>query len=1280
MDSSYDEDISLNPFYKALTTKGKTLYHHAAEQRWTICIPRKGVTSRSQHNKHQFETHILKPSSQENSNSYFTVNDKEVKINGSFIVTTKGFSDIKSVKILFEETFFNPKEESYHVLCIDQLLDGTGNAFSNHSQPVLQNLETLDSCCDFLWKGTGSRRAKDQIDEILALFNSTYTRLSSESIRHTMDAANAVFTRAMQISLKHSHLKRPAMSNKGFMDNVKIAVETYVMDGIYKQVFKGISSFLGDEDGSFNKTTRNLASIQVKDLGVNPILWKYIPKAKKILSNLNRFTTPLEKLYVLKLTISTMSESSKLKNNQGSEEINPITADDLLPALVFLVVKSEIPNWMANLTYMQNFHFSRCKNDEFQFYLSSTEAAVEHVRSGQLDNLISSSQIQKLEIMNSLFQRVDSADKFAGPTPVDVFFEHIRSNRVDEVLKMLNESVTTMKEITEAMCHPLCSCDTCEKLLASKRKDPTAVTVFSRDNLGCTALHQAAEFGCEEIIYELIKKGGVVNASNYHGSTPLHLACQRGHHKTAVLLIHYGGDANCADNLANAPIHLAVENGHEMCVEFLCSNDEEFESHHHQMNLNITNESGDTPLHIASRWGYGNLVEILIKHDASDAIKNKEGKSPSQCAHNSRIYKLFGVSSDSKEPGYIYLPPSEKDKNPNRPSSPNKDGFIQPDSPNTSKRKREFTRLLKAIAEGDMELVRQKLGINLELDGNNPTEDPDLSPADDMLCHPLCQCDKCSSKQKRVVSESVNLTVNMSTRDGARPLHIAALHGHENIVRLLVKYGKADPDAKSKSSHRTPLHLACQYNNIECVSILLKYGARANIKDSNGNTALHFCCTNGHIGPAILVLQGGGNVHAVNQRGNTPLHDAARWNYVDLVRLLLYYDATVATTNKMGYKPLDYAKEEEIRTLLLEASIGKQVKEIQDVAKKKRLPKVSFPDDQLSDDLLFTSPPQQFDDHSKYCTEPITPDEFANKENKQSTHKTMYKNRTNCQCPKQDNGLNELSKNKLSVSNVEKDTDNCQCPKFEQDVVDSPFFDESLGNKYSSSTRTNAGVKVKSRRTTVADIFSALEQDDVARLKEISRSIKVFDRKKSLRRVSTLDKTNMYLTSQKTLMSIKHFNQSCLQNIAKETRSKSNSSLELHSLNEVAERININEIKGSETDLLDDNISQENILLSSESELDARSENDDWFENDIATDSADEAKEEIPDFIVTELSPPSSVDDSSRNRLERSRIKDLLNEAINDEINTERQVTTPLGVSRTLTEDDDLFVPRLAPI
>lgn len=32
----YDEDLLVNPFYKALTTKGKELYQHATDNRWTV--------------------------------------------------------------------------------------------------------------------------------------------------------------------------------------------------------------------------------------------------------------------------------------------------------------------------------------------------------------------------------------------------------------------------------------------------------------------------------------------------------------------------------------------------------------------------------------------------------------------------------------------------------------------------------------------------------------------------------------------------------------------------------------------------------------------------------------------------------------------------------------------------------------------------------------------------------------------------------------------------------------------------------------------------------------------------------------------------------------------------------------------------------------------------------------------------------------------------------------------------------------------------------------------
>lgn len=1256
----YDEDLLVNPFYKALTTKGKELYQHATDNRWTVCIPRKGTTSRSQYKKEQFETHLLQLLNETN-NTYQTVNEKEVKINGSFIVTTKGFEDVKSIQILFEETFFNRNEESYHVLCIDQPLGG--GAFSSHAQPVVQSLETLQNCIDFLWSGTGTKRSQRHINEIISLFNSTYTRLASESVRHTMDAVNAVFTRAIQACLKESHLRRPAMSNKAFMDDLKVAVETYVTDGVFKHVFKGISSFLTEEDAAFNKTTRNLADLQVKDLGINTQLCKNIPKAKKILSNLNKFTTPLEKLYVLKFTIASMSEASRLR-----KEDDFLTADDLLPALVFLVVKSEIPNWLANLSYMQNFHFSRSKSDEFQFYLSSTEAAIEHVRSGRLDSLITMNHMQRQNVVNSLFQRLDStSEKVCGPSAVDVLFENIRSNKLVEVTKMLNDSITAMKEVTELMCHPLCSCDACEKLLTSKRKDPTAVTVFSRDDIGCTALHQAAEFGCEAIIYELIKKGGVVNATNYHGSTPLHLACQRGHHKVIVILTHYGADINACDNANNTPLHLAVANGHEMCVEYLCSgtmvnNDQQ------KLDIDAANEHGDSALHIASRWGFSRLVFLLLKNGASNDIKNKNNNTPLQCALNIKIQEIFlqDTQDEQKEDGYIYLPFSNQSAM-QQPTTT--DGDVSRDSPKTSRRKRDFATLLKAVAAGDIELVEQKLGLPNESDV--VADDPDVGRVEDMLCHPLCQCEKCAVLQKKVVNESISINANMSNQDGVCALHVASLHGYEKIVNLLLKRAGADPNVKTKTNQRTPLHLACQYNNIECVSFLLKNGARVNIKDSGGNTALHFCCTNGHIGPAILLLQSGANVNSVNQRGNTPLHDSSRWNFVDLSRLLLYYNAPTDVKNKMQMTPLQYARGEEVQSLL-ETAIQKKKKDTDlESNVNKKVSKLSFNDDS-NEEILFNP-----------STQLATSSTIINSCKNDTKGGTPYDHSFVSQSLVDTNSKNTDSSSSCS---------NCATSKY--------------GNKSDVQ---------KVRRPTVADLFDALEEQNLRRLKEIANGIRNFDRDKSLRKVSTTDKSFSYLDQHyKTMVSIQRFNQSILKHVdiiqlekIKDTpvTSKPNETLNLppdstsvssHSSNRtensnipdgqsdksVASELESPMIGSAElsfdfptSDLPegDSDFSNYQTLTRHELEESLVSEKEqsfeDWFETEIATDSADEETEEAVHVVVDQETPHETLSTP-----QAEHIQELLSEAIHDDGNSSVQPITPVRL--VLVEDDHLFIPR----
>lgn len=53
--------------------------------------------------------------------------------------------------------------------------------------------------------------------------------------------------------------------------------------------------------------------------------------------------------------------------------------------------------------------------------------------------------------------------------------------------------------------------------------------------------------------------------------------------------------------------------------------------------LDLQNDKGDTPLHMAARWGYEGIIQVLLENGASTDILNKSKDSPLQCALNSKV-------------------------------------------------------------------------------------------------------------------------------------------------------------------------------------------------------------------------------------------------------------------------------------------------------------------------------------------------------------------------------------------------------------------------------------------------------------------------------------------------------------------------------------------------------------------------------------------------------------------------------------------------------------------
>jgi ankyrin len=134
-------------------------------------------------------------------------------------------------------------------------------------------------------------------------------------------------------------------------------------------------------------------------------------------------------------------------------------------------------------------------------------------------------------------------------------------------------------------------------------------------------------------------------------------------------------------------------------------------------------------------------------------------------------------------------------------------------------------------------------------------------------------------------------------------LHIAAQQGHEEAVRVLLKY-KADVDSICVSS-ATPLHWAARNGHKAVVQLLLIHNPKVNAKGGPATSSpLYESARRGDVAIMKLLLDGGANTQATNYAGHTPLHTAASRGHDEAVELLLEYKADVKAKSDRNVTPL----------------------------------------------------------------------------------------------------------------------------------------------------------------------------------------------------------------------------------------------------------------------------------------------------------------------------------------------------------------------------------------
>jgi pectate lyase len=265
--------------------------------------------------------------------------------------------------------------------------------------------------------------------------------------------------------------------------------------------------------------------------------------------------------------------------------------------------------------------------------------------------------------------------------------------------------------------------------------------------------------------------------------------------------------------------------------------------------INATTGSfwGDTPLHYAGRWGYKEIVELLLTKGADVNTKNNEDQTPVDIAlsrNRKEIVDLLIAKGADVSSIHLaaYLGDAAKVIH-----------FIEQGSDVNIKDQRRLTPLHYAARQGHKKTVELLLANGAD--------------------------------------------VNSKGRGNRTAAEFAMQGNHNDVVELLV----------SKGADISPLHMALYMKDEAKAKSLIEGGADVNKPTPYGTTPLHRAVSAGFKDLAELLISKGANVNAKDNWDRTPLHRAVH-SSKDMVELLIAKGADVNVRNREDRTPLWYAK------------------------------------------------------------------------------------------------------------------------------------------------------------------------------------------------------------------------------------------------------------------------------------------------------------------------------------------------------------------------------------
>ncbi len=333
--------------------------------------------------------------------------------------------------------------------------------------------------------------------------------------------------------------------------------------------------------------------------------------------------------------------------------------------------------------------------------------------------------------------------------------------------------------------------------------------IIPRDNDERTPLHYAVSNGNLDIVELLANKFGGIKYVDKNRKAALHEAvylCKSEKGKKNSLnivkiLIKYGANVNVKDNSGWTPLHIAAWYSDLDIVKYLVEKGAD---------VNAKDNLGQTPLHISTNKGDLENVKALIHGGAIPEYKNHDGKTSIHlAASNGNLHILFFFNDTCADMNIG----SKDGKTPLHYAASNKDidtikGLLLCGAYINAKDKYGITVLHIATKNNDLELLKFLVK----------------------------NTDKIDTKDKH----------------GMTPLHKAVEYGYIDIVKFLVMHCDVNVDARNVLQE-TPLHVSIKNRNYEISKFLLDLGPKYLTKDKYGNTLLDIIIKNSDIDMLKLI-------------------------------------------------------------------------------------------------------------------------------------------------------------------------------------------------------------------------------------------------------------------------------------------------------------------------------------------------------------------------------------------------------------------------------------------